>query len=216
MVRIRAALAAILSLFLLGAPAAAHAVEYLVTPYLSFPIGDVLEASPLSSWGAPDVASGDLNGDGRADLAVVSRDGTSIESGNQLSILFSNSNPSLPLFDPPILYQTGFGPQAVAIAELNSDGWLDVVTVDAGDNAISVFFNQGGGKLGPRTTYSTLGNPGSLAIADLNADGRRDIVVCVGAGVSVFLASGFPGVFGPPTAYGTTGVARGVAVGLVD
>src|SRR6185503_3170675 len=64
--------------------------------------------------------------------------------------------------------------------------------------------------------YPTVGTPGKLVVADLNADGRRDIVVCVGTGVSVFLASGFPGIFAPPTAYATTGASRGVAVGLVD
>ena len=215
MVRIRAAF---LSIFILAAPSAAFCAEYLISPYLSFPIGDALKGMDplLPSFGPPDLAAGDLNGDGRADLAVVSRDGLAIEGGSALSILLSNSNPSLPLMDPPVNYKTGLGPQAVAIADLNNDGRLDVVTADAGDNTISIFFNQGGGKLGARTSYPIGGNPGSLVLADLNADGRRDIVLCVGSGVSIFLASGFPGVFAPPVAYATGGVARGVAVGLVD
>ncbi|HKQ18430.1 MAG TPA: VCBS repeat-containing protein, partial [Candidatus Eisenbacteria bacterium] len=215
MVRIRAAVLAIL---ILSAPSAAPAAEYLLAPYLSFPVGDVLEQHPSPSWGSPDVAAGDLNGDGRADLAVVSRDGWAIEGGRTLSILLANSNPVLPLFGAPVNYETGFGPQSVAIADLNNDGWLDVVTADAGDNVISIFLNQGGGKLGPRTSYPTGSSqsPGALVLADLNADGRRDIVLCIGSGVSIFLASGFPGVFAPPTAYATTGTARGVAVGLVD
>ena len=221
MVRIAAAL---LALSLLGLPpTAAPAAEYLVSPYLSFPVGDVLQQSPTPAWGAPDLAAGDLNGDGRADLAVVSRDGVpvdggyaSLDGGRTLSILLSSTNPALPLLDPPATYQTGFGPQAVAIAELNNDGWLDVVTMDAGDQTISVFLNQGGGKLGPRTSYPIGGSPAALALADLSGDGRCDIVLGLGSGVTVFLASGVQGSFSPGVFYAGPGTTQGIAVGLVD
>ena len=63
------------------------------------------------------LAVGDLNGDGYADLAVLSA-GT-----GQVSILLGRS---VGTFASPTTYSVGSGPTAVVMVDLNADGKLDL------------------------------------------------------------------------------------------
>jgi FG-GAP repeat len=37
-------------------------------------------------------------------------------------------------------YSTGTGPAAIAVGDLNQDGWQDLVTANSTDNTVSAFF----------------------------------------------------------------------------
>jgi hypothetical protein len=63
-----------------------------------------------------DLAAGDLTGNGRLDLAVVS------SPSNQVAILIGNGDGT---FQPAAAYTVGVTPIAVAIADFNRDGKLD-------------------------------------------------------------------------------------------
>ena len=78
-------------------------------------------------------------------------------------------------------------PKAVAIADVNGDGAVDVLTANTagngedasgipdGDN-VSVLLGNGAGSLGAQTKTTVGPTPFSLTVADLDADGRRDLV----------------------------------------
>ena len=66
-------------------------------------------ASPVS------VAMADLNGDGKADLAVA--------SGTGVSVLLNNGNGT---FGAPASYGSGTNPVSVAAGDLNGDGKIDL------------------------------------------------------------------------------------------
>src|SRR5262249_44598941 len=109
------------------------------------------------------VAIGDLNADGRPDLAVASGSGLSVLLGNGDGTFGSSTNLGTE--------STG----SVVIADLNGDGRPDLAA--ASGTGISVLLGTGDGTFGPETTYGTGGNARSVAIADLNADGLPDLAV---------------------------------------
>ncbi|MBI5765290.1 MAG: VCBS repeat-containing protein [Planctomycetes bacterium] len=132
------------------------------------------------------VSVGDLNNDNRLDM-VVSDDGTDrylLNTGNNAQGLASFST---------ILFPTatnGFGGQSV-IADLNNDGWKDVlisdVDVDIGPcggrvadilrnngNAPNVTFTSDTGNIAASTFLAGVHN---FAVFDINGDGWLDLVV---------------------------------------
>jgi len=72
--------------------------------------------------------------------------------------------------------KTVIRPVALATADLNGDGHLDLVTADQGDSTLSVLLGIGNGDLLARTKYPIGGSPDSLAIGDLNGDGHVDLL----------------------------------------
>ena len=130
------------------------------------------------------VASGDLNGDGRPDLAVVYYSGI-------VSVLLNRRDGS---FRARRDYTTGRSSGSLAIADLNGDGRRDLVTANhaAHTSSISVLLNRGNGIFAAKRDYPTGRAPDSLAIADLNGDGKPDLATANGGAnsVSVLLNKG--------------------------
>ena len=112
------------------------------------------------------VAIGDLNGDGREDLAVSNL------LSSTVSVLIGHGDGS---FEPGTLLRTGRGVVSVAIADLNGDLRPDIAIATRGTNTISVFFGIGNGTFGSKADFGTGLGPGFVAIGDLNRDERPDI-----------------------------------------
>src|SRR2546427_653583 len=93
-------------------------------PSFSGPLWFTAGSYPVS------VAVGDLNGDGRADLATTG------------SVLLGNGDGT---FQAPINYRAGTNPVSVAVGDFNGDGKADLVTVNNSTSPISV--SQGNGNV---------------------------------------------------------------------
>ncbi len=146
--------------------------------------GGVVDGYKLGSVG---LAAGDLDGDGRPDLAVANF-GTGPQGAHTLSLLRNTSTGGNFSFHEDVDWIVGDHLINVAIADFNRDGRLDVAVSSAGntedgstaDNRIVVLSNLGGGpgqiNLG-NLSYLTAGrNPVGLVSADLNGDGKADLV----------------------------------------
>jgi len=86
---------------------------------------------------------------------------------------------STPLFFmPDVLYPTnGADSSSLAVADLNHDGYLDVVTANS-DDRVSVFLGNGDGTFQSAVIYPSGGFTAmSVAIADFNGDGIPDLLV---------------------------------------
>ncbi len=117
------------------------------------------------------LAVGDLNGDGRDDIAVVA--GGNVPNAFLSLFIQTDSGfaavPPLPAFHIP---------GAVAIADVTHDGRNDVVVFHHAWRTLSVYVQQVDGRFAePVTTtvpYSGARRPDSLTVADVNGDGGLD------------------------------------------
>ncbi len=131
--------------------------------------------SPFAVGSAPrSVAIGDLNKDGKRDLAVANSG-----SGDVSVLLGNGSGGFVPAPGSP--YPVGIGafalPRSVAIRDLNDDGKPDLAVAVYGGNSVWVLRGDGSGGFvnAPGSPYPVGKNPQSLAIRDLNEDGRPDL-----------------------------------------
>ncbi len=117
------------------------------------------------------VAVGDLNNDGKPDIAVTGKD------VDNLLMYQNNSTPGTISMGNQVPLATGDYPWGVAIGDINGDGLKDLVVTNLGPNTISVFKNTSSGTLSfePGTSFATYFSPRLLDIGDLDADGKLDV-----------------------------------------
>ncbi|QEH32331.1 FG-GAP repeat protein [Aquisphaera giovannonii] len=164
------------------------------------------------------VAAGDVNGDGKPDLAVANR------SVGSVSVLLNTTatGATTPSFAARQTFAVGSHPYAAAIADVNGDGKPDLIASNAGSASVSVLLNTtttGSTTLNfaAQQTYGAGNFPRSVAVADLNKDGWLDILVpnMNGSAVSVLLNT--PAVLGSHPAAGTIAGAPVVSsIALAD
>jgi FG-GAP-like repeat len=72
-------------------------------------------------------------------------------------------------------------PTAVALADLNNNGVLDLIVANGGSNNVLVFPGLGNGAFGPALNgghgFFTGTNPVGITVADVNGDGRPDLII---------------------------------------
>ncbi len=156
------------------------------------------------------MAMGDLNADGRPDLAVANG------LDHTVSVLLGTADGS---FGARSDYETGTDPLSVAIADLNADGKLDVVVGDQDIFApVSVLLGNGDGTLGARSAYVTgTSDVSSVVVGDLNGDGRPDLTVAgtFSQVASVLLGNG-DGTFGSNMDFMIEGSGLANSLALAD
>jgi FG-GAP-like repeat/Dockerin type I domain/FG-GAP repeat len=101
-------------------------------------------------------------------------------------------------------------PNAVAIADFNNDGILDLAIANSTGNAIIVLLGNGSGGFtaAPNSPFPLTGTPVAIAVGDFNADGNADLAVANlnANNVAVLLGNGqggFTAAAGSPFATGT-------------
>ena len=137
------------------------------------------------------VVTGDFNGDGHPDIAVVN------QFSNNVSLLINNGDGT---FEPAVNYDVGTAPDAIAVGDFNGDHRLDLAVANSGSNDVTILLGDGhGGFQALATTLSVGTSPAGIVVGDFG-NGRDDIATAnSGSGdVSVLMNLG-GGVFAPAT-----------------
>jgi Calx-beta domain/FG-GAP-like repeat/Domain of unknown function (DUF4214) len=132
------------------------------------------------------VAAGDLDGDGRVDLALANI------SNDTLSVLHGDGAGG---FGAPTSLGVGTGaqPRHVIAADLNGDARLDLVTANFNASTVSILLANNSGGFGAANQLALPGSgPVNVAVGDFDSDGRVDLAVAyLNSGfVSILLGNG--------------------------
>ena len=155
---------------------------------------------PLQGTGPLIVQAAHFGNDTNYDLAVLNA------GSENVSILLGNGNGT---FQTEVDYTTNTQPVALAIGDLNKDGYVDLAVAGANgsDGVVSVLLGVKGGTFGGAVDWITTGSctetcepPSTVAIGDFNGDGREDIAVNDGfvGGIFVLLGNGDGSFQTPP------------------
>ncbi|HQQ93860.1 MAG TPA: FG-GAP-like repeat-containing protein [Bacteroidia bacterium] len=150
------------------------------------------------------VASADIDGDGKADLASCN------VNSNTISMLRNTSSPGTISFAAKVDYASSTQPFAIDLADIDADGKPDIATANRGAATFSAWRNlssSGSLALDTRLDFSGGSNPSSISLSDFDNDGMLDVAVGNDNAATISLAknTGTPGTisFGSLSAYGT-------------
>ena len=145
------------------------------------------------------VASGDINMDGKNDIAVVNE-----YAPYHLDVLLNqsaSSDTALSFVRKTVhVYPLGSFPQSVAVSDINGDNKPDVAVANYSGDYVSIFVNAtltGDTALGfTQNDIDTENGPNFIAFDDFNNDGKPDMAVAnnsnFGKTVSVFINNTLP------------------------
>jgi len=176
----------------------------------------------------PDALSGpgtaaaisDLDGDGNADLAVTNGD------TDDVSVLLGNGDGT---FQDRDLYEVRANPRDVAVADLDGDTIVDLVTasngsgISMGGAGLSVLLGNGDGSFGTRQVFPAGIASRDVALADLDGDGELDAAVAnvgnppvgINATMTVHIGNG-DGTFQTRVIYTPGDSPQGVVIADLD
>jgi hypothetical protein len=192
----------------------------LTTGSFAAPVDFTTGSNPIS------VAIGDLDGDGKPDLAVTNYNSSTVSIFRNIS---SSGSITAGSFAAKVDFATGGSPYSVAVGDLDGDGKLDLAVANYLSNTISILQNTSiagnitAGSFAAKVDFTTGTNPNSVAIGDIDGDGKFDIVVVnlISNTVSVYHNTSNrgninTGSFAAPVDFATGGSPYSVAIGDLD
>src|SRR5207245_1293426 len=96
-----------------------------------------------------------------------------------VSVLLNNGDGT---FAKPVHYASDDTPNYVAVADINGDGKLDLITANGGGRSVSILLGNGNGTFQSARNFAVGLIPNALAVGDFNNDGRLDVAVADQAG----------------------------------
>jgi hypothetical protein len=147
--------------------------------------GSPIYTSGSGAW----MVAADFDRDGRVDIASVGKNFPSSGIPKTVDVYRGNGDGSFSA--PQYMFVSDNGPREIAAADLNGDGWSDLIIGESNARALHVYLNQGGLTFTRTATMFIEVGPAATATADMDGNGTVDIVTADFSGsVSVFLGHG--------------------------
>jgi Bacterial Ig-like domain (group 3)/FG-GAP-like repeat len=130
-----------------------------------------IPTSPVTVGSIPaGVITGDFNNDGIPDFATAN-----LEDNTVSVFLGDGTGAFTQATGSP--FAVGAGPVALAVADLNADGHLDILSANSVAGDISLLFGNGSGGFTADPNITVGSGPQSIVVGDFNGDGLPDIAV---------------------------------------
>ena len=149
-----------------------------------------------------------LNGSGPNDILITDNQPNTFGSSGELTVLQNNSVVGTTTFTPVAgsPYGVDGNPVGLVVGDTNSDGNLDVVTVNNSTSDFTLLLGNGDGTFRVATNRALPPQePTAVAVADLNGDGTPDLIFAennFGSPATIAVMLGLPaGGYGPAVTY---------------
>jgi FG-GAP-like repeat/Abnormal spindle-like microcephaly-assoc'd, ASPM-SPD-2-Hydin len=150
------------------------------------------------------LAAADFNNDHKTDIAITCM------GGNVQVFLGKGTG----LFNAPITLTAGAGPQDIATADFNGDGFVDLAVANRNSNDISVFMNNKAGGFNAPVNYATGSGPTGLVAGNFTLGGHVDLAVINTTASTLQVFPGTTGgTFGTPASYPVALSPQGIVAG---
>lgn len=163
----------------------------------------------VDAAGAPYLgfALGDINGDGRLDLATPNADDVSILMNRSAGAISFELTQSLPVADP----------FSVALADFDGDGRAELVAASEGRSpGVQVFRQSDAGAFALQGSFAMAQGAKSIAIGDVDGDGLEDAVIICWSAELLLLRGGTEAVAAAALPLAGVSAPWGVATGDFD
>ena len=158
--------------------AVADSTTNKVYVYLGNGTGAFTAGPILSLSSTPTVMiTGDFNGDGLPDIAVASTAGTGLSTSVTVFLNTGAGTFGVGQITTVETSATVGEPVALAAADFNRDGHLDLAVTDYSEQSVSILSGNGNGTFASPVTYNLDGNPTAITTADFNNDTYPDLAV---------------------------------------
>jgi hypothetical protein len=150
------------------------------------------------------LATADFNKDNKPDIAITCLVGN-------VQVFFGKGTG---LFNAPISLTAGAGPQDMAAADFNGDGFIDLAVANKNSNNISVFINNKAGGFNAPVNYATGRGPVGLVAGNFTLAGHVDLAVVNSTDSTLQVFPGTTsGTFGAPASYALAAGPQGIVAG---
>ncbi|AWN40609.1 beta strand repeat-containing protein [Methylobacterium durans] len=161
--------------------------------------------------------------DGSLNFTYTVASGEDVESLQIVGFLANRASigttPTIEFLQPANSYNVGGSPRSETAADINGDGWLDLIAANGSGTARNVFVLLGsanGAFSQTPLSYNVSNNPFGVGIsdvttADVNLDGKLDIITSNGDGAIAVITNSGNNAFSAPTLYSVGGSPSAVA-----
>jgi hypothetical protein len=133
---------------------------------------------PLALGSSPtDVATADVNDDGKIDLLILADS----QGSTEVLVLLGNGNGTFQAEQRVIVGSTA---NMLTVSDVDDDGHLDLVLLPhesaSGGGRVTILLGTGAGTFGSPQSFGVGGGTSGAAVADLNGDGQLDLAASGG------------------------------------